>query len=135
MPDPSAVAAHRQAIAVAGVAIVYSRRSGLAPNVVTVSASVNAVVRTMRPDSQGPAQDGLGASQPGAVNQDQRLVIVMAVDLTSQGIALPLRTGDKISVMSDDEAPIVLETLNVDRFDPYKRAFAGAIEIFASAPT
>ena len=127
MSDFGAQAAHAVAVATAGVAVVYARNTGLAPNVVTTSADINAIVRMMQPDSSSPAQDGLSASAPGQVNQDQRLLIVMAADLAAAGITLPTLRGDTITI------PATGETLSVTRADPYKRAFAGAVEIQASA--
>lgn len=129
MTDTSAVAAYRQAIQSVGVqgGIVYNRNTGLAPNVTTVSAPISAIVRTMQPDTTSPAQDGMSASAPGQLNQDMRLVIAIVSDLVAGGISLPVQRGDTISI------PLTGETLNVLRSDPYKRAFAGAVEIMAAA--
>jgi hypothetical protein len=75
------------------------------------------------------AQAGLGASTPGAVPQDDRLVIVMADDLAAAAFPLPVAKGDLI-VLS-----LSAEQLMVTRVDPYKRAFAGAIELTAAGIT
>lgn len=124
MVDPVAFTA--QGVAIAGIPVVYARNAGLAPNVVTTSASLTAIVRTVAPDATSMTQDG--ASPPrAALNQDQRLLIVMAADLAAAGITLPTLRGDTITI------PATGETLSVTRADPYKRAFAGAVEIQASA--
>ena len=125
--DPSAQAFTAQGIYRAGVAVTFTRLTGFTPNVTTTTASVTAIIRSVAPDTTAPAQDGMSASKPGAINQDQRLVIVMVSDLTAAGFPLPLLVGDKILVAMTNEQ------LNVDRVDPYKRASAGAIELYASA--
>lgn len=127
MVSSAAQASHAAAIRRDGVPIVYVRNIGFEPNVVSVTASLNAVIRMMRPDTEGPAQAGIASSTPGAIGEDQRFVLLMASDLTAGGISLPAIRGDRIRV------PATGEVMNVDRVDPYKRAFAGAIEIFASA--
>jgi hypothetical protein len=129
MVDPSAAAFTAAGIYRAGVAIVFQRNLGFAPNVTQLTADLVAIVRTVQPDTTSPAQDGLGASAPGVINQDQRLVILMAQDLVDGGVSLPIVVGDQIII------PSTGELLNVDRIDPYKRAFAGAIELYASAVT
>ena len=127
MSDLSAAAAYREAIAVAGVAITLQRVSGYAPNVTTVSAvSLNALVRNVSLDAAAAAQSGLSASTPGAVTQADRLVIVLADDLAAAGFPVPVARGDQIVL------PDASELLNVIRVDPYKRAIAGAVEIFAA---
>ena len=127
MSDLSAAAAYREAIAVAGVAITLQRVSGYAPNVTTVSAvSLNALVRNVSADTTAAAQSGLSASKPGAVTQADRLVIVLADDLAAAGFPVPVARGDQIVL------PDASELLNVIRVDPYKRAIAGAVEIFAA---
>lgn len=126
MADLSTQAAYEAAIALAGMPVVFQRNSGFAPNVTTTTANLNAVVRTVVPDSTSPARDGLGASQPGQLAQNQRWILLMAQDLTNAGIALPVAVGDQILTAAG-------ELLNVDRIDAYKRTFAGAIELYASA--
>lgn len=124
MVDPVAFTA--QGVAIAGVPVVYARNTGLAPNVVTTTASLTAIVRTVAPDATSMTQ--AGASPPrAALNQDQRLLIVMAADLAAAGIALPTQRGDTVTI------PATGETLNVTRADPYKRALTGTVEIYASA--
>ena len=127
MSDLSAAAAYREAIAVAGVAITLQRVSGYAPNVTTVSAvSLNALVRNVSLDAAAAAQSGLSASTPGAVTQADRLVIVLADDLAAAGFPVPVARGDQVVL------PDASELLNVLRVDPYKRAIAGAVEIFVA---
>ena len=127
MVDLSTQAAYEAAIALAGMPVTFQRYSGFAPNVTTTTASLNAVVRTVVPDTTQPAQDGLSASSPGALNQNIRWILLMAQDLVNAGIALPVVVGDQILV------PATGELLNVDRVDAYKRTYAGAIELYASA--
>ena len=127
MIDFGAQAFTALALARRNVSIVYNRNVGLAPNIMTTTATLNAFVATMQPDTTSPAQDGLSASAPEQVNQDQRLLIVMAADLAAAGISLPVQRGDTVNV------PSTGETLNVLRSDPYTRAFAGAVEIQAAA--
>ena len=130
MTDLSTVAAYREAFAVAGVAVTIQRvagYSGSGSGVTTVSSvSVNAIVRNVTMDTTQTAQTGLSASSPGAIPQDDRLVIVMADDLDAAGFPLPVVKGDLI-VLS-----LSAEQLQVTRVDPYKRALAGAIEITAA---
>lgn len=127
MTDLSAVAAYREAMAVNGVAITIQRVSGYAPSVTTVaSVPIAAIVRNITADTTAAAQAGLSASTPGAVQQADRLVIVLADDLTAVGFPVPVARGDQIVL------PDASELLNVIRVDPYKRAIAGAVEIFAA---
>jgi hypothetical protein len=127
MTDPSVVAAYRNAFAVNGVAVIVQRYSGVAPEVRTFSsASVTAIVRQVQPDGTAAAQSGLGASMMGGIDQADRLVIVMADDLAGQDYPLPIAKGDQIVL------PDSTEILNITRVDPYKRAIAGAIELFAA---
>jgi len=128
MADPAAVAAYREALSPppvgAGVSVVINQVSGFAPNfTVDASATVNAAVRMILADRTAPAADGLGAAQPGAIEQGDRIVIVMADDLTAAGFPRPMQRGDQVVL------PNASEVLNVLRVDPYKRAFAGAIEL------
>lgn len=127
MSDPGALAAYRQALAINGVAVTLQRVAGYAPSVTTVaSANVTAIVRQMAPDATAVAQAGLSASMIGAVSQEDRLIIVLADDLAAAGFPLPVAKGDQIVL------PNSSEVLNVTRVDPYKRAIAGAIELYAA---
>ncbi len=127
MTDPSAVAAYRQALRVAGVGVTVQRESGYAPNVVVVaSANVTAAVRQVAPDGTSTSQAGIGAGVMGVVDQADRLVILLAADLAAQGFPLPVVKGDQVLL------PDSAERLNVTRVDAYKRRLAGAIEIYAA---
>jgi hypothetical protein len=127
MSDPSAVAAYRDAFAINGVTVSVQRVAGYAPNVTTVaSASVTAIVRQMAPDGTAVSQAGLSASLMGAISQEDRLVIVLADDLSAAGFPTPVVKGDQIVL------PESSEILNISRVDPYKRALAGAIELYAA---
>jgi hypothetical protein len=124
MTDIAAQAAYSRAFLVAGVLVTIQRVQGFAPNVVTLaSASVQAVVRNIVADSTMAAQAGLSGSAPGAVRQGDRLALVSANDLTNAGFPVPLVVGDQI-VLPDSS-----EILDILRVDPYKRAFAGAVEL------
>ena len=129
MTDPSAQAFTALGVYRAGIAVTFQRLTGYAPDVTTTTAAITAVVRTATPDAASPARDGLAASQPGSVEQNSRWILLMAQDLTNGGISLPIVVGDQIAI------PSTGELLNVDRIDPYKRALAGAIELYASAVT
>jgi hypothetical protein len=130
MTDISTVAAYREAMAVNGVAVTIQRVSGYAPNVTTLaSVAVQAIVRNVTMDTTQTAQTGLSASSPGAIPQDDRLLIVLADDLAAANFPLPLAKGDLIVLA------LSAEQLQVTRVDPYKRALAGAIEITAAGVT
>jgi hypothetical protein len=125
--DPSAVAAYRTALAVAGVAVTVQRVAGVTPNVTTfAAAAVTAVVRLVVSDANAVSHAGLSASMMGAIDQADRLVILLADDLAVAGFPLPVANGDQIVL------PESTEILNVTRVDPYKRALAGAIELYAT---
>lgn len=116
--------------------MVYSRNVGLAPNIVSTNVAFKAAVRTFAPDDASPSQDGLSASAPGAIDQDQRLIIAMLADVNQKGVLLPVQRGDTVTITMRDanRAVVSVETLSVTRADPYKRAYAGAVEIMASSP-
>jgi hypothetical protein len=123
MVDPSAAAFTAAGIYRAGVPVTIQRASGVAPNVTVISAAITAIVRNVTPDTTEVAQNGVGASEPGSISQDDRLLIVMAQDLAAAAFPLPVVKGDLVT-LSDST-----EILNVARVDPYKRAMAGAIEL------
>jgi hypothetical protein len=123
IPDPQIIADYRAAIAENGVSVTFRRQTGFAPNITITSATVTAKVSTMGVETTAPAQDGMAAAKPGAMSQTDRLVLVLASDLTAQGFPLPVIKGDKVVLPGSDEAYTVL------RADPYKRAVAGAIEV------
>ena len=125
MTDFAKVSAYRNAMARNPVAVTIQRVAGYAPNVTTVaSVVVTAIVRNVLPDTTAAAQAGISASTPGAVTQADRLVIVLADDLAAAGFPVPVARGDQVIL------PDASELANVLRVDPYKRALAGAVEIF-----
>lgn len=124
MADASTQAAYEEAIGVAGVPVTFLRLAGVAPHVTTTSAAVTAVVRNVLADTTAEAETGYGASQPGSVSQDDRLVIVLAADLAAAGFPLPVVKGDKIMAATGDK-------FQVTKVDAFKRAFAGALELTA----
>jgi hypothetical protein len=124
MSDPSAVAAYREALAVAGVPVTIQRVSGYAPNVTVVaSATVTAAVRNIKPDGTQTAQAGLSAPAMGAIEQGDRMVILLSDDLAAAGFPVPVQRADQV-VLPDSG-----EVLNVLLVDPYKRRIAGAVEL------
>lgn len=126
-PNPALIANAAFAelgVQLAGVAVTFNRISGYAPNVTVIaSASINAIVRAVTADTTEVAATGYSASQVGSISQDDRLVIVMAADLTAAGFPLPVMKGDQVVL------PATSETLEVTKVDPYKRALTGAIEV------
>ena len=99
------------------------RTTGFAPDAITVSVALDAFILSVTPNSTETAQAGLSASSPGAIGQNDRLVIVMAQDLSNAGFALPVVVGDQVTL------PNSAEILAITRVDAYKRAVAGAIEL------
>ena len=127
MTDFAKVSAYRNAMARNPVAVTIQRVAGYAPNVTTVaSVVVTAIVRNVTADTTAAAQAGLSAATPGAVQQADRLVIVLADDLAAAGFPVPVAKGDQLVL------PDASELITVIRVDPYKRAIAGAIEIFVA---
>ena len=126
MPDPAAQGAYYAALFTRGIPVILQRPVGFAP-AVTYSSTValNAFVLNVTPDG-GADNANLSAAPQGAITQNDRLVIVMAKDLTNSGFTLPVVKGDQI-VLPDSS-----EILNIVRVDPYKRAFAGAIEFLCA---
>jgi hypothetical protein len=127
MPDPAAQAFTAAGVYRAGVAVTFVRLSGYAPAVTTVaSANVTAIVRTVVNDTTEVAETGYSASQPGSISQDDRLVIVMAQDLTAAGFPLPVLKGDQVVL------PSTSETLEVTRVDPYLGALRGTVNVYVT---
>jgi hypothetical protein len=124
MVDPAAAAFTAKGVCRAGVPVTIVRLIGSAPNVTTVSTDVIAIVRNVIADTQEQAQTNYSASKPGAITQDDRLVILMASDLAAAGFPLPVIKGDRVVL-----DPTTLETVEVTKADRFKRAFAGAIEL------
>jgi hypothetical protein len=121
--NPSAVAFWRTAIRKRGVKVAVERISGYAPNTVTFTAGVKAIVEKVTPDSAAPSRDGRGASEPGAITQDDRSAIMLAEDLCSARFPLPLKKGDRVVL------PETCEAFDVTGIDPYELAIAGAIKL------
>ena len=113
--------------ATGGAQVVFQRNTGVAPNVTTTTATVNALIRGYLPDSSEARREGYAAGDLGAITLGERSFLVMASALASAGFPLPLQKGDNL--ISVDTG----EKLKITRVDPYKRAVAGAIEGFAVA--
>ena len=122
MIDPTMAAAHRRAIDRTGELVTFQRVFGVAPNARTFSAQVRANVKNATPEGTEPAQEGLGASQRGAITQTDRQLVVMAQDLVDKRFPMPLRKHDKVILADGTKG-------DVTRVDPHKRQLAGAIEI------
>ena len=125
--DLAAQAFTRAGILLVGVPVIFQRITGYAPSATILAAAVTAKIETVTPDTTAPSQQGLTSAKPGAIEQDSRFIIVMAADLVAAGFTLPIVKGDRISV------PSTGEFLTINRIDPYRRAFSGAIEMYASA--
>lgn len=129
--DPNALAGYRRAFAKRGQQVLIRRISGIAPNAVTFSVQVAAIVMDYVPKAPVGTTAGEGDITLGA-----RTVIVLADDLAQQNFPLPVVKGDKVVT---NAVPSMLgqgsikgdEELNVISADPNKRGVAGAIDIMA----
>lgn len=126
MVDNSIQAAHRAGIYRAGQPVTFQREAGVAPNIVTTSAQVTAIVRGYTPNTTAPAQEGLASSSVGGITQEDRQIIVMADDLANGGFPIPVQKHDKVVISATGEV------LDVTRVDAEKRYIAGAIEAFGA---
>jgi hypothetical protein len=126
MIDPTMLSAHRRAVVRTGERVTIQRISGTAPRTVSFSAEVMANVQAYAPDSTEVSQTGYAATQPGAITQSDRKVIVIAQDLLDQRFPLPIRKNDKI-ILADGAK------CNVNGVDAHKRSIAGAIEMTVSS--
>lgn len=120
--DTTMQAAHRRAVVRTGELVTIQRLSGTAPRAVTFSASVYANVQGYTPDTSEVSQTGFGASQPGAITQNQRRVILVADDLASAHFPLPVKKNDRVILADGTKANVVM-------VDAHKRQVAGAIEL------
>lgn len=125
--DPLIREATRRAIyrASGGLQVTFTRIVGLAPNASVTNATVTAVVRDYKIDTQEIGQEGFKATSPGAITQGDREVLVMADDLANAGFPLPLQKGDRLTAETG-------EKMNIARIDGLKRAVGGCIEIVAA---
>ena len=128
--DPAILAAYRRAFARLGVSVqvTFTRNAGIAPNVLSTSVTVSAVVRNYLPDTEAVARTNGSPTKQGAISQGDRILIVMAADLTNANSAfpLPLKKNDKATLVDTGAE------LNIIAVDPEKRSAAGAIEIRAA---
>lgn len=123
--NPGALAGYRRALAIRGILVAVTRINGVAPNAVTQSVDVKAIVLDYTPDTTTVGQTGYPAGKQGALTQGDRMVIVLEDDLRAQGFPLPLRKHDRITLPTND-------VLDVVEVDPFKRAVAGATELKAA---
>src|SRR5579872_1031467 len=125
--DRTMLASYRRGFARAGSEqVTFKRVEGFAPNAVTITATVSAIVRLYTPDIAEPRQLGYSTSRVGGISEGDRLIIVMAADLAAQKFPLPLRKNDKAILSSNGDE------LNVVAVDASKRSAAGAIEVKAA---
>ena len=118
-------ATRRAIYAAGGVQVTFTRVTGVAPNAVTKSATVKAVVRHYKIDTRETGQEGFKPASPGAITQGDREILVMADDLAAGGFPLPVQKGDKIAAATG-------EKMHVISADALKRSVAGCIEIQAA---
>lgn len=125
MTDPSAQAAYRNAIDLAGQPVIFRRISGQAPNTARFDAQVTAIFRAYQPTGAiGAAAGG------GAITEGLREFIVLSDDLVDARFPLPLAKNDKIipgMIVNGSFVP-GNEQFNISEVDAGTRFFAGAIE-------
>lgn len=117
----------RRGILKVGVPVTFQRLTGYAPNVTLVEAVVTAKVTNVTADTAAETDAGISSSETGNISQDDRLILVMAADLAAAGFSLPVAKGDKVIIDG-----VAADDLTVIRVDAYKRAMAGAIEVFVA---
>jgi hypothetical protein len=118
MLDSNILSSYRRAIARRGISVTFQRVTGQAPNVVTTTAMVDAIVMNYQ------VEPGVMNIAPeGGVSLGDRMIIAIQDDLRLQQFPLPVRKNDKVLVNG--------EWLNVETIDPNKRELAGAIEVHA----
>lgn len=122
--DPGAISAYRRAIARTGQPVTFIRYQGVAPHVVTFSATVTARVTSYTPDSSVVGRTDFSANKLGAITQGDRKIIVLEADLAAAFFPLPLQKHDKAVVNG--------ETLDILQVDPNTRQLGGAIELVAA---
>lgn len=119
-------AAYLTALAVAGQQVTFQRLVGVAPSV-TLSpaggATVTSAVRQYTPDTTQNSATGWSASQVGSVTLGDRVILVMASDLSAAGFPLPVQKGDQAVIVSTGEVCSVVSV------DAALRFAAGCIEL------
>ena len=125
--NPNAVATTARGIYLTGVPVIFQRLTGYAPDVTLIEAAVIAKVTNVTADTAAETEAGISSSETGNISQNDRMVLVMASDLSAAGFPLPIALGDKVIIdgVADDDATVI-------RVDAYKRAMAGAIEVFVA---
>lgn len=119
MSNLSGVSTYRRARDRVGETVTFQRLAGDAPNTTVVAAAQ--VVAIVRNAMTGPPTGGFAGEY--AVSRTERNLIVLEDDLDTQGFPLPLVKNDKVLVQG--------ELMNIERIDPSKRGFAGAIDVMA----
>lgn len=127
-PDPAVVAAYGRAFARLGTTVqaTFTRTTGQAPAVTTVSATVSVVARNYIADTTASAREGYSVSNVGSISQGDRFFIVQSGDLAAKDFPLPLQKNDTIILIDTGEQ------MNIISADPFKRNAGGAIEVRAS---
>ena len=126
MVDANIQASTSRAVQRVGQPVTFQRVVGYAPNAVTFSAAVVAVIHGVTPDTVAARGTGYGSAQIGGMSQDERQFLVMNADLAALGFPLPVQKGDKIIIGATGEK------LNITRVDAAKRYIAGATEGFGT---
>jgi len=119
--DPSIVSAYRNAFARRAVPVVVERIIGFGASQTVIAATVPGVVQGNTVSTSASARTDYAATEPGAISQGDREVLLLADDLEREAFPLPLAKNDRITL------PGSSERLSISRLDPHTRALAGAI--------
>ncbi len=122
--DSAIMAAYVRAIRRRPEQVTIERLSGAAPNVTSISATVDAVVRNVTADKTNEQVEGNVTRAP--IPQSAVEIIVLAQDLEAQGFPMPVEEFDKVTLSSTGSR---LAIINVDM---HSRALAGGIVIKAA---
>jgi hypothetical protein len=122
--DQTIVDAYRRAILRRPEPVTIERLTGSAPNVTSISVTVDAVVRNVTADATN--EDVEGKVRIGNIPQSAVEILVMSADLEDAGFPVPVEEYDKVTLSSTGTR---LTIINVDS---HKRALGGAIEIKAA---
>ncbi|MDR3495294.1 MAG: hypothetical protein P4L82_11900 [Ancalomicrobiaceae bacterium] len=123
MSDFGAAGLMCHAIRMRGVAVQLVRLSGYAPNVVSFTADVSALVEQATDAAADVTRAGISASEPGNVSQTSRKVTVLADDLKAKRFPLPIVKGDKLIIKATGDEYTVGDA------DAYRRAFLGVVDL------
>jgi hypothetical protein len=128
-PDPTMESGYRRALARRGEKILVERISGSAPNTVTFSVEVVALVKDYTDDGGDAAKTGYGGHAIGGITQGARRVVVMWDDLEHKRFPLPLAKNDRVFLISIGEK---LNVIEVDRIASGRRQMIFDVQIDAT---